>query len=201
MPTGPPHLCDASVTRSAAAAASRDVEPAERLRGVGVEHRAGRALADDVRDRGQRLDGADLVVDEHHRHEGDVVVERGGQRVEVDDAPPVDGHDAARRPRATGCEHGVVLDGAAHGRAAPRAEHAAHREVVGLGAAAREHDLAGLRSRRRSASSLAGVVEGGARLRARARGRPTGCRRRRAAHGTIAASASGRSGVVAAWSR
>ena len=199
MPTGPPHLCDASGDEVGGRGRRTEVEPAQRLRGVRVEHGTGCSLADDVGDGRQRLDRAGLVVDEHHRHERDVLVEGARQRVEVDDAPPVDGHDATsgRRHRM---EDGVVLDRAAHDRAAVRAEHAADGEVVGLGAAAREHDLAGLTADD-CGELLTRAVERRSRADGPARGRPTGCRRRRARTGTIAASASGRSGVVAAWSR
>ena len=51
-----------------------------------------RARAHQLGDRVERLDGADLVVHEHHRHDDGAVIERVAERVEVDDAVET-GHD------------------------------------------------------------------------------------------------------------
>ena len=131
----------------------------------------------DLGDLGERLDGADLVVDERHRHERDVGVEGGGELLEVDEAAPSTADRATARLLHR-VQHGVVLDGGADDRAAPRAEHAAHGEVVGLGAAAGEHDLAGLAAHHRG-QALPGPVERGASLAGEGVGCPTGCRSRR----------------------
>ncbi len=64
-----------------------------------------------------------------------------GQRVEHDPTGGVDGHDGAA-VTLDGVQHGVVLDGRAHGSAAPTGDRAGDRRVVGLGAAPGEHDLA-----------------------------------------------------------
>ena len=57
---------------------------AGRLRGVGVQQRAVRVR--DRRDLGHRLHNADFVVGGHHRHEDGPAVNRGAERVEIDDA-------------------------------------------------------------------------------------------------------------------
>ena len=97
---------------------------------------------------------------------------------------------------------GVVLDGARDdprpaGAAGPRG--ALDREVARLGAAAREHDLARVRADRRR-EAVVGVVERlarGASERVVDDGLPNVPPR----NGSIASSTSGRTGVVAAWSR
>ena len=66
-------------------------------------------LGDDLRDRGQRLDGADLVVHGHDRHERDRRVQRAGELIEVDDTARVDGDHAAVQ-MLDRVQHGVVLD-------------------------------------------------------------------------------------------
>ena len=53
----------------------------------------------------------------------------------------------------------------------------------------------------RARDALVGVVERGPGRAARSRGPTTGCRTTSVRYGSIASSASGRSGVVAAWSR
>ena len=61
-----------------------------------------RVLAHERRDLVERLDDARLVVDEHHRDDRGAFVERGGERVEVDDARRRRAPTRARRgsPRA-----------------------------------------------------------------------------------------------------
>ncbi len=104
-----------------------------------MEHRAGSSFAHDLGHVGERLDRADLVVGEHHRHERHRVVERRRQCGEIDDAVAIDVDDAAA-DTVHGIEHGVVLDGGADDRAAVGAPE--DRRVVGFGATAGEHDLA-----------------------------------------------------------
>ena len=164
-----------------------------------MEDRPWGTVVHDLRDRIQGLEGPDLVVHEDDRHEGDVVIERARQGIQIDDPSAIDGNDSPPEP-GDGVEDGVVLDRAAHHRAVASAEDPGDREVVGLGAAAREHELAGLAAHD-IGQLLAGGVERGPGRGAPARGRRTGSRPRPASAGTIAASASGRSGVVAAWSR
>ena len=48
---------------------------------------------------GDRLDGADLVVGVHHRHERGVVGDRVAHAIDRDDAAGVDRHDVTRQPR------------------------------------------------------------------------------------------------------
>ena len=116
---------------------------------------------------GDRLPHTGFVIDGHHRHDGGALVERGLERVKVDDTIEVraDARDAiaiALEP-ARGAEHGLVLD--------PRGDDpvdtvgrgpggALDGKVVALAAAASEdnlrrasptdlsHDLAGLFERR-----------------------------------------------------
>ena len=116
-------------------------------------------------DLGQGLDRADLVVDGHHRDDADLVVERVGQGVEIDAARGVDGDDAAARV-LDGMEHGMVLGGRAHGEAGAAADRAEDGGIVGFGAAAGEHDLAGLGAQALG-DPLARIVEGEAGRRAR----------------------------------
>jgi hypothetical protein len=106
-----------------------------------VQGRPGRSLPDDLRDRVERLHGADLVVDEHDRHERHTLVELGRQRFEIDDAALVQPERAATG-RRDDVEHRVVVAGAAERGPTPCAEHAAHGEVVRLRPPAREDDLA-----------------------------------------------------------
>ena len=57
MPTGPPHLCDDQRDEVGRRGRRAEVEPAQRLRGVGVEHCTGCALVDHVGD-GRRAAGS-----------------------------------------------------------------------------------------------------------------------------------------------
>ena len=115
------------------------VEPAGGLDGVGVQHGARRAVADEARDRRQIGDRADLVVDGHHADDGDVRSERRVELVEIDVRSGVDADDGAV-VALDDLQHRVVLGGRAHGPAT--ADRADDRRVVALGAAAGEHDLA-----------------------------------------------------------
>ena len=97
------------------------VDPGQGLDGVGVDDGVGGVATDDLGHLGDGLDGADLVVDQHDRHEGDVVgASRSvGQGVEVDHAPRR--RPATTRPPQAGgrVPHGGVLHGRAHHGAAP----------------------------------------------------------------------------------
>ena len=145
-----------------------DVEPAERLHGVGVDDGPRSPLAHEGDDGVERLAHAGLVVDEHHRDETHGLVQRVGERVEVDDAATVD-RDGSPARRQARLQHGGVLHGAAQDRAAGgdlratrdpgAAGDAADGEVVGLGAAAREDDLAWVGTEQ-AGELLPGVVEG-----------------------------------------
>ena len=120
---------------------------ASRLRGVGVEERPGGA--DDGADLGERLQDADLVVGGHHRHEHGLVGDRCAQLVELDEPVRVD--TKARDPpafaleRLERIEHRLVLGHHRHDVVAAFAagvRRALDRQVVRLGRAAREYNLA-----------------------------------------------------------
>ena len=206
-PFGPPNLWADSETRSAAAVrsarSSQVSRPARRrcaARAPGARRRTTSATSS------SRLDGADLVVHQQHRHQSD---RRGPsasrQRLEVDAAP------SGRRDQAAahlhhGLEHGVVLDGAGHDRppgAAAGARAGAHGaqngQVVGLGAAAGEDDVAGP-----APTSSASASRASSRARRARPGlpwAPEGLPQRSVSQGSMASNAAGRSGVLAAWSR
>ena len=122
---------------------------ADRLRGVGVHERA--TLVRDLRELGDRVDRADLVVAVHHRDELGVRSHRLPQIVGVDVtvlARLEQRQFMARLAELLGrLENGVVLERgddqvrAALGR--DPCERAEERRVVGLGSAAREDDFAG----------------------------------------------------------
>ena len=161
---------------------------------------------DALRDLGDRLDAADLVVGEHDRDEDRPVGDRGVELVGVDAPVAVDRHLDDLEPEplevAQRVADRVVLDRrgddpVAAGLAGPRG--ALDRKVVRLGPAGREDDLARL-GVEAAGDPLVGLVEGGRAFRPNAcadDGFPN-CSVR---NGSIASSASGRSGVVAAWSR
>ena len=127
----------------------RDVERqlAGRLHGVGVEQRP--AGVGDGGERGDRLDGADLVVGEHHRDQRGAIGDQGGQGIGRDDAGAIDAEPAdlpaAAGEGPRGLQDRLVLDGADHevppARRLERFGCAAHRQDVSLGAAAGEDDL------------------------------------------------------------
>ena len=111
-PFGPPNLWALTLTRSAPAAASATIEPAEGLHGVGVHERPRSPLAHERHDGLERLAHPGLVVDEHHRDEPHRLVQRVCEGVEVEDAAAVDS-DRAPTGGAARLEHRRVLDGAA----------------------------------------------------------------------------------------
>ncbi len=122
-----------------------------------------------------RHDGADLVVGPHHGGEGDVLGVAGdgfAQSVRVDPSVCVDREVLDRgalvlAEPVDGVEDGVMLDGAGQdaGAVACRVGVAAgpvqalDREVVGLGAAGGEDDLAGAGAER-FREGLAGLLDG-----------------------------------------
>ena len=122
-----------------------------RLRGVGMEQRAGGA--DDGADLGERLQHANLVVGRHDRHEDGLVGDGRAQLVEPDEPVRVDAEPRDPPPVALELleriEHRLVL-----GRhrddviaaVAAGVRRALDRQVVRFGGAAREHDLAGRRA-------------------------------------------------------
>src|SRR5262249_40524870 len=89
------------------------VDPGACLHVLGVLHGVGRLLCHHAGDVGQRLNGPDLVVGEHHRDDADIGTEDGGQCVEVDYTASVDGHRLAADSLG-GVQDGMVLDRAAH---------------------------------------------------------------------------------------
>ena len=159
-----------------------EVEPRRALHGVGVQHRVGRRLAD----RGERLDRADLVVDEHHRDEGGVG--RHGGHVEHAVGPDRDS-DRRALGRHRACEHGVVLDAGA----AP-AGHRREPSTARLSASVPPLVNTTSPGRQPTGGELVtGVVERGGRRP----GQAVDARRvavTAANQGSIASSASGRSG-------
>ena len=152
---------------------------------------------------GDRLDRPDLVVGEHHRHQDRPVGERRLELVRVDAAVAVDRqlHDleAELLEVAERVPDGVVLDRRRDDPVAVRLARpgrALEREVVRLGAAGREHDLAGLGAEPRR-EPLVGLIEAGRATRPKAcaeLGLPNVSVR----YGSIASRTSRRSGVVAA---
>ena len=127
------------------------VDPGEagRLHGVAEQDRAGGV--GQLGHGGDRLAGADLVVGRHHRDQGGASrLEERGQAVGVDPAEAVHRGQVGPRPGVGlgpggGVEHGVVLDGRADqvpGLRRPGEDGALDGQVVGLGPAGGEHDLA-----------------------------------------------------------
>ena len=97
------------------------------------------------------------------------------------------------------CSNAVVTTPSPPPASRRRARRTLHRQVVGLGAAAGEHDLVGPGAEARG-DLLPGLLErglGGASDRVGTRGVPEVVGEERC----IAATTSGRTGVVAAWSR
>ena len=102
-------------------------------------------------DLGDRLDRADLVVGEHDRDQDRLVVERRLELVGVDPAVAIDRQlddlEAELLEVAEGVADGVMLDRRGHDPVAAALAgpgRALEREVVRLGAAGREDDLASL---------------------------------------------------------
>jgi hypothetical protein len=127
----------------------RDVERqlAGRLHGVRVEQRT--AGVGDGGELGDRLDGADLVVGVHHRHQRGAIGDQGVQGIRRDDAGSIDAEPAdiptAAGEGPRGLQDRFVFDGADHevppARRLERFGGAAHRENVSLGSTAGEDDL------------------------------------------------------------
>ena len=141
-----------------------EVEPRRRLDGVDMEQEPA-PRPDDRRDLGDRLDRADLVVREHDRDEDRAVGDRALDVLGVDAPVAVDRDlddlEAELLEVLERVADGVVLDGRRHDAVSARPagpRGALEREVVGLGAAAREHDLARVRADR-AGEPLVGVVE------------------------------------------
>lgn len=183
---------------------------AEGLHGVGVQRHV--ELPCHLGEFTNRQDRTDLVVGPHDGGQGDIVGVAGdglAQGVGVDPAVRVDrevldGGALVLTEPVHGVEHGVVLDGAGEDAGAGRVGVAAgpvqalDGEVVGLGAAGGENDLAGAGTERLG-ERLAGLLD-------RTPGSPQAAWSEEAFPVTpscavIASTASGSIGVVAAWSR
>ena len=146
-PLGPLNLCADSDSRSTPSArTSTGILPTDCTASVCISAPRSCAI---LRELGDRLDRADLVVRVHDRDEGGVVGDELAQPIGRHDAGLIDREErrapAAARQRLQRVQHGLVFDRArdemtAAGRL-ERVGGAADREVVRLGAAAREHDL------------------------------------------------------------
>ena len=212
-PFGPAELVtgdrDQVAVRAVAAATSSHGDGLHR---VGVQHRVrapGPGPARPTSASGWIV--PDLVVHEHHRDDRGPLVERVGQRVEVDDrrrgpTPTVHDPEALASEPGRGAEDGLVLDrggddavsvAAARARPGPRPSPPGCRASV---PPAGEDDLT-RRAAEHRGDVLAGLLERGLGRPGDARARPTGCPGGRQRKGSIAATASGRIGVLAAWSR
>ena len=138
----------------------REVGPAEGLDRIGMEHGVGCVPADELGDAVEGLEGADLVVDRHHRDQTDTgplaglpARRLGGEHLDqllgVESSGGID-TDHPSTQLLHRIEHGVMLDRTAHddtggdgdriGAGPARREH---REVVRLGPTARVDDVAG----------------------------------------------------------
>ena len=125
-----------------------EVDVRRRLDRVDVERDA-LARPDPRRDLGDRLERPDLVVGEHHGDEDRLVVERRLELVGVDAPVPIDRQlddlEAELLEVAQRVPDRVMLDRRRHDPVAVRLagpRGALQREVVRLGAAGREDDLA-----------------------------------------------------------
>ena len=161
------------------------------------------ARPDPGRDLGDRLDRADLVVGEHDRDEDRLVVEGRLELVGIDPPIAVDRQLDDLEPEllevAQRVADGVVLDRRGHDPVAARLARpgrALEREVVRLGPARGEDDLAALCVEARR-DPLMGVIERGARG-ATERWAELGLPNDSVRNGSIASRTSRRSGVVAA---
>ena len=211
-PNGPPSLCPVRVSASTPSAAkSTGTWPTAWTASVCTGMPCARGDRDDLVD---RLERADLVVGEHHRDQRDrlrVALDGGPQRVDVEPGPLVDGQQlhlgalvlrpASRSGSSTAwCSIARREDaGAARIGVATGPVDALDREVVGLGAARGEDDLARPAVERLGDPLARLLHDAGARC-GRRRAASWGCRRR-ARRLVIASMASGSIGVVAAWSR
>ena len=151
-----------------------EVDVRRRLDRVDVERDA-LARPDPRGDLRDRLDRADLVVGEHDRDEDRPVVERRLELVGIDPAVPVDRQlddlEAELLEIAQRVPDGVMLDRRGHDPVAARLagpRRALQREVVRLGAARREDDLATARVEARG-DPFVGLVERRPARRARTR--------------------------------
>ena len=172
-PFGPPNLWADTLTRSATAVSSATGSHGTAWTASVCSTAWGARSRTSVDDGVERLDGADLVVHQHHRDDRRRRVERGGQPVEVDDpvhadadvddVVSLDGEEVGSR------QDPLVLERRGHDPAPARAPRRVGRaddgEVVGLRAPRGEHDLRGCtaqlrrppaRGRSRGRSSPAG---------------------------------------------
>ena len=101
-PLGAPELVGADRHQVGPPGQPGRVQPGHGLDGVGVEDGVGRARPHQRGHLGEGLDGADLVVDGHHRHQPDLGRARLGQGVEVDEAVLARPAPRAARPRCAG---------------------------------------------------------------------------------------------------
>ncbi len=173
-PLGAVRLVGAEADQVHPEAVEAEAEPAQTLDRIGVDQGTRVAGADGAGDRGDLLDGADLVVGQHHGHQDRVGPDRGSHLGGIDPPAPIaadHGQLGGTRPgeRLRGGQDRLVLDRADHQVTAPLRtpplQHPAQGQVVGLGAARGEGDLA-----RRAAGGgghpIPGLVHGGAGLTA-----------------------------------
>ena len=163
MPFGPPSLCAERLTRLAChASTGGGPNAADWTASVWKGMRRSRHKRTDL---GNRLDGADLVVGGDDADERRPLGDRGGQLLGVD--APVSVHGEVGDLEAVAVEdggavhHRLVLDAAGDDVAAVRGAgpcDALQRQVVGLGSARGEDDLAGLGAKVMR-DLLAGLVE------------------------------------------
>ena len=147
-----------------------EVEVAGGLDGVRVDSDARVALLDDADDIGDIVDRADHVVGVDDGDQRRLVVERGGEGLDIDEALAVDREvgdaEALLLQALGGVEDGVVLDLGGDdvvAAAAGAVGDGAQGEVIALGAAGGEEDLLGAGAQQLG-DGAAGAVEGLARL-------------------------------------
>ena len=160
-----------------------------------------------LRDRGDRLDGADLVVGQHDADQDRLGRDGRFHVVGIDAAVAIHRQLHDLEPELLQVPdrvaHGVVLDRARDDSMPARLAgpgSALDGEVVGLGPAGSEDDLAGSGSDGTS-YALVSLVETRPSPPSQACGPMRDCRMPSVSHGSMASRASRRSGVVAAWSR
>ncbi len=138
----------------------------ERLHTVRMKNRAHRLGM--LGERGDGLDGANLVVDPHHGTERGIVAHQLAKRIARHDAVDVNGQfpllGALARSLMNGLENRLVFDRRGRDRIAPlRLEHtppAEHGEVVAFGAARSEAELVGVGTEA-VGHALTRLIEGG----------------------------------------
>ncbi len=110
---GAPELVGAHRDEVGRSGGGDHVQPSHRGYRIGVEGRTGGPVTHDGRHLDDWLDGANLVVRQHHRNQAHPVVQRVGQSIDLELARSVDRHS---RPShgLTGAKHRMVLDGGAH---------------------------------------------------------------------------------------